>query len=92
MVSKGQFLGLEWNRIARLHSQVMKGTSFILLFIYLFVCLFVYKKSTYDIVLMKTYCKLSSIAGHNNRCMTATSRATTFSLYYFNFSCLLFQD
>ena len=22
MVSKGQFLGLDWNRIARLHSQV----------------------------------------------------------------------
>ena len=26
MVSKGQFFGLEWNRIARLHSQVMIGT------------------------------------------------------------------
>ena len=26
MVTKGQFLGLDWNRIARLHSQVMKGT------------------------------------------------------------------
>ena len=26
MVSKGQFLGLDWNRIAQLHSQVMKGT------------------------------------------------------------------
>ena len=23
MVSKGQFVGLDWNRIARLHSQVM---------------------------------------------------------------------
>ena len=26
MVCKGQFLGLDWNRIARLHSQVMMGT------------------------------------------------------------------
>ena len=26
MVSKGQFVGLDWNRIARLHSQVMTGT------------------------------------------------------------------
>ena len=26
MVSKGQFLGLDWNRIARLHIQVIKGT------------------------------------------------------------------
>ena len=26
MVSKGQFLGLDWNHIARLHGQVMKGT------------------------------------------------------------------
>ena len=26
MVSKGQFLGLDWNRITRLHSQVMTGT------------------------------------------------------------------
>ena len=27
MVSKGQFVGLDWNRIARLHSQVMTGTQ-----------------------------------------------------------------
>ena len=27
MVSKGQFVGLDWNRIARLHSQVMIGTQ-----------------------------------------------------------------
>ena len=27
MVSKGQFVGLDWNRITRLHSQVMKGTQ-----------------------------------------------------------------
>ena len=26
MVSKGQFVGLDWNHIARLHSQVMNGT------------------------------------------------------------------
>ena len=26
MVSKGQFVGLDWNRIARLHSQVMTST------------------------------------------------------------------
>ena len=26
MVSKGQFVGLDWNCIARLHSQVMNGT------------------------------------------------------------------
>ena len=26
MVSKGQFLGLDWNRAPPLHSQVMKGT------------------------------------------------------------------
>ena len=26
MVSKGQFVGLDWNRIARLHSQEMNGT------------------------------------------------------------------
>ena len=26
MVSKGQFGGLDWNRITRLHSQVMTGT------------------------------------------------------------------
>ena len=26
MVSKGQFMGLHWNRITRLHSQVMTGT------------------------------------------------------------------
>ena len=26
MVSKGQFMGLDWNRITRLHSQVMTGT------------------------------------------------------------------
>ena len=26
MVSKGQFVGLNWNRIARLHSQVTTGT------------------------------------------------------------------
>ena len=26
MASKGQFVGLGWNRIARLHSQVMTGT------------------------------------------------------------------
>ena len=26
MVSKGQVWGLDWNRIARLHSQVMTGT------------------------------------------------------------------
>ena len=26
MVSKGQFMGLDWNRIARIHSQVMTGT------------------------------------------------------------------
>ena len=26
MVSKGQFSGLDWNSIARLHSQVMTGT------------------------------------------------------------------
>ena len=26
MVSKGQFVGLDWNRITRLHSQVMSGT------------------------------------------------------------------
>ena len=25
MVSKGQFMGLNWNRITRLHSQVMTG-------------------------------------------------------------------
>ena len=31
MVSKGQFLGLDWNRIARLHSQVMKRGRPILL-------------------------------------------------------------
>ena len=27
MVSKGQFMGLDWNRITRLHSQVMIGTQ-----------------------------------------------------------------
>ena len=27
MVSKGQFLGLDWDRITRLHSQVMTGTQ-----------------------------------------------------------------
>ena len=27
MVSKGQFVGLDWNRITRLHSQVMIGTQ-----------------------------------------------------------------
>ena len=27
MVSKGQFVGLNWNRITRLHSQVMIGTQ-----------------------------------------------------------------
>ena len=26
MASKGQFVGLDWNRITRLHSQVMTGT------------------------------------------------------------------
>ena len=26
MVSKGQFMGLDWNRTTRLHSQVMTGT------------------------------------------------------------------
>ena len=26
MVGKGEFVGLDWNRIARLHSQVMTGT------------------------------------------------------------------
>ena len=26
MVSKGQFVGLDWNRIARLHSQVLTNT------------------------------------------------------------------
>ena len=26
MVRKGQFVGLDWNRIARLHSQVMTNT------------------------------------------------------------------
>ena len=26
MVIKGQLVGLDWNRIARLHSQVMNGT------------------------------------------------------------------
>ena len=27
MVSKGKIVGLDWNRIARLHSQVMTGTQ-----------------------------------------------------------------
>ena len=27
MVSKGQFVGLDWNRITRLHSQAMTGTQ-----------------------------------------------------------------
>ena len=27
MVSKGRFVGLDWNRITRLHSQVMIGTQ-----------------------------------------------------------------
>ena len=27
MVSKGQFVGLDWNRITRLHSQVMTDTQ-----------------------------------------------------------------
>ena len=27
MVSKGQFVGIDWNRITRLHSQVMIGTQ-----------------------------------------------------------------
>ena len=27
MVSKGQFVGLDWNRITRLHSQVVTGTQ-----------------------------------------------------------------
>ena len=27
MVSKGQFVGLDWNRITRLHSQVTTGTQ-----------------------------------------------------------------
>ena len=27
MVSKGQFMGLDWNHITRLHSQVMTGTN-----------------------------------------------------------------
>ena len=27
MASKGQFVGLDWNRITRLHSQVMTGTQ-----------------------------------------------------------------
>ena len=26
MASKGQFMGLDWNRITRLHSQVTTGT------------------------------------------------------------------
>ena len=26
VVSKGQFVGLDWNRITQLHSQVMTGT------------------------------------------------------------------
>ena len=26
MVSKGKFVGLDWNRITRLHSQAMTGT------------------------------------------------------------------
>ena len=26
MVSKGQFVGIDWNRITRLHSQVMTST------------------------------------------------------------------
>ena len=27
MVNKGQFIGLDWNHITRLHSQVMTGTQ-----------------------------------------------------------------
>ena len=27
MVSKGHFVGLDWNRITRLHNQVMTGTK-----------------------------------------------------------------
>ena len=27
MVSKGQFVGLDWNHITRLHSQVMTGNA-----------------------------------------------------------------
>ena len=27
MVSKGQFVGLDWNSITRLYSQVMNGTQ-----------------------------------------------------------------
>ena len=27
MVSKGQFVGLDWNRITRLHSQAVTGTQ-----------------------------------------------------------------
>ena len=27
MVGKGQFVGLDWNRITRLHSQAMTGTQ-----------------------------------------------------------------
>ena len=29
MVSEGQFVGLDWNRIARLHSQVLVSTIFV---------------------------------------------------------------
>ena len=29
MVSEGQFVGLDWNRIARLHSQVLVSTNLI---------------------------------------------------------------
>ena len=49
MVSKGQFMGLDWNRITRLHSQVMTGTHeltntqcFIYLFIFSFIYSFIY--------------------------------------------------
>ena len=33
MVSKGQFVGLDWNRITQLHSQVMIGTQDLILYI-----------------------------------------------------------
>ena len=32
MVSKGQFVGLDWNRITQLHSQVMIGTQDLILY------------------------------------------------------------
>ena len=39
MVSKGQFVGLDWNRITQLHSQVMTGTHELTNWLHLDTCM-----------------------------------------------------